>query len=201
MAIVIPVTPQQAPSNFDEAVKNPGIAWLNEKGITLDQRAPKGTKFEDFWTGCIDFAHSTYRGICAYQGVHLELATSEVTIDHYQSKMSRPDLAYEWSNYRLASLGLNRIKGEKAVLDPFAVEEDWFFLELVSGRIFANPDLPLARQALIQGTIAKLGLDNARCRHMRAEHFKNYKEGLLTAEGLCRFSPFVFKEASRQGLL
>jgi hypothetical protein len=201
MADMIPVAPQPAPAEFEEKIRIPGLDWLRDKNIALDHRAPKKTKFEAFWTSSIEYAHEVYGGHCAYLATYLELATGEVTIDHYVSKMDSPRLAYEWSNYRLASLGANRAKGEKSVLDPFQIMDDWFHLELVSGRIFANPTLPEATQISISESIAHLKLDNGRGRKMRAQYFKDYKDGLIPQSYLQVKNPFVYAEAARQSLL
>ena len=198
---MIPVTLQPAPEGFEENVRTPGLNWLRTKGISIDTRAPKVTKFNALWTNCIDYAHEKYGGLCAYLATYLELATGEVTIDHFESKMAMPGLAYEWTNYRLASLGINRIKDEQIVLDPFEVQEDWFRLELVSGKVFANPELPENIIRLIDDTISKLKLDNARCRKLRAQHFKDYKDLHYGKAHLKKINPLVFKEAARQDLL
>lgn len=198
---MIPVAPQPAPAEFEREVKNPGLDWLNEKRIPHDGPAAANLKWNALWTKTIDYAHQAYGGLCAYLACHLELATGEVTIDHHVSKKSTPRLAYEWCNYRLASLGVNRAKGELACIDPFEVQMGWFQLELVSGRIFANPTLPDPTLQLIELSIRNLKLDNARCRKMRAQYFKNYRDGLISSGYLQLKNPLVFAEALRQELL
>ena len=54
-------------------------------------------------------------------------------VDHFYPKSVRPDMAYEWSNFRLASLKLNCRKREfQDVLDPFTIEPGWFCLSFPS---------------------------------------------------------------------
>ena len=85
--------------------------------------------------------------------------------------------------------------------DPFEVKDGWFYLELVSGHIFPNPQLPGALQKEIQKTINRLKLDSPVNNEMRAKHYQFYCEGKITKEYLKDFSPFVWEEADRQGLL
>jgi hypothetical protein len=201
MADMIPVAQQPSPAGFEETVRAPGLAWLHANGVPLDGPAPSNLKWNALWTQFIDHAHEVYGGHCAYLACYLELATGEVTIDHFVSKKSKPSGAYDWSNYRLSSLGANRIKGEKKVLDPFLVQQDWFQLELVSGKMFANPNLPMETIQLIKKSISDLKLDNSRCRKLRAQYFWDYCQNRFSANYLRAKSPFVYAEAARQGLL
>jgi hypothetical protein len=200
---MIPVTPQPEPSAFDELVRKPGSKWLKEKRIPLDQAVPIGWKWtnKDFWRQVLDEAHKLYGGCCAYLACHIELATGAVTIDHFQDKNQRPDLAYEWTNYRLASLGINRAKGTKPVLDPFLIGWDWFHLDFTTGKIFPNPDLEESTMVAVAVTIEFLSLDNARCRRLRTKYFDDYLSKDISPLQLERMNPFVFHEAKRQGLL
>lgn len=88
------------------------------------------------------------------------------------------------------------------VLDPFALPENVFQLELVTGRIFVNPHLnddQLVKDA--QATIDRLKLDNGVNREIRARHFDEYLTQLRPAALLSRYSPFVWAEVQRQGVV
>jgi hypothetical protein len=87
------------------------------------------------------------------------------------------------------------------VLDPFEIETGWFQLELVSGRIFPNPQLAQDTKDAVQDTIERLGLDDPRNREMRARHYQEFTQGLYTEAFLKIRSPFVWHEAKRQDLL
>ncbi len=198
---MILVAQQPSPVGFEVIVRTPGLAWLHANGIPLDGPAPSKLKWNALWTQFIDHAHEAYGGQCAYLACYLELATGEVTIDHYLSKKSKPTEAYNWSNYRLSSLGANRIKGEKKVLDPFLVQNNWFHVELVSGRIFANPNLSTPVIKSINDTIKKLHLDNDRCRKMRQIHFIDYIDNKYGDSHLQKINPLVFSSVVREGFL
>lgn len=199
---MIHVAAQPEPAAFDAEVRQKGFAWLSKKKITLDRPVPSDTIIEPYWRYCLDDMYSSYSGCCAYLAIFFERVTGGGSVDHFVAKSQRADLAYEWSNYRLACSRMNSRKREyDDVIDPFEVENGWFQLELVSGRIFPSPQLPNEYKQALQATIDRLGLDDASNREMRARHYQEYRERLYTADFLKRRSPFVWMEASRQGLL
>lgn len=199
---MIHVAAQPEPISFDQEVRQKGLAWLRRKKIAMDQPLPLETNIEPYWRHCLDDMHASYDGCCAYLTIFFERVTGGSSVDHFIAKSQRADLAYEWSNYRLACSRMNSRKRDyDDVLDPFEVENGWFHLELVSGRIFPNPRLSDEQQRAVKETIDRLGLDDAGNREMRARHYQEYREGFYTADFLKKRSPFVWMEANRQGLL
>jgi len=199
---MIHVVAQPEPATFDAQVRQKGLAWLRKQEIVLDLPLPEKTVLEPYWRHCLDDMHASYNGCCAYLAVFFERVTGGGSVDHFIAKSKRADLAYEWRNYRLACSRMNSRKRDyDDVMDPFDVENGWFQLEPVSGRIFPNPHLPGEQQQCIRATIDRLGLDNAGHREMRARHYQEYREGAYTAEFLRKRSPFVWAEANRQELL
>lgn len=199
---MIHVTAQPEPASFNVEVRQKGLAWLRKKNIALDQPLPPKTTIEPYWRHCLDDMHASYNGCCAYLAVFFERVNGGGSVDHFIAKSQRADLAYEWSNYRLACSRMNSRKREyDDVLDPFEVQDGWFRLEPVSGKVFPNPELPDEQQQAVKATIERLGLDDAGHREMRARHYQEYRQGLYTGEFLKKRSPFVWMEANRQGLL
>lgn len=199
---MIPVIPKPEPKDFDTQVRQKGLRWLAKHDIDITVPLPSGTKLPPCWLACLDELHRRYGGVCAYLAVFFERTTGTGNVEHFCPKSLRPDLAYEWCNYRLACSAINSRKWNFTdILDPFEVEDDWFYLELVSGHIFPNPQLPDALQKEIQKTIDRLKLDSSANNDMRAEHYRFYCEGKILEAFLKKYSPFVWKEAARQGLL
>ena len=199
---MIHVTAQPEPPSFDGEVRQKGLAWLRKKKIALDQPLPTNTTIEPNWRHCLDDMHASYNGCCAYLAIFFERVTGGGSVDHFIAKSQRADLAYEWSNYRLACSRMNSRKRDyDDVLDPFGVETGWFQLEPISGRIFPNPRLSEEQQQAVKATIDRLGLDDAGNREIRARHYQEYREGFYTADFLKKRSPFVWMEANRQELL
>ena len=202
MVGVIPVTYQPPPITFDGKVRQPGLAWLKKNNLDLSQPLPSGTKPHPYWRECLDDLHRSYEGICAYLAVYIERATGAVTADHFVAKSANAGLTYEWSNYRLACMAMNRWKGAfDDVLDPFKLPADMFRLELASGRIFVNPEMTGKFVLEAELTIERLKLDSSINREMRAKHFQDYVQGSITSDHLRKTSPFVWYEARKQGLL
>lgn len=198
------VAPQPEPAEFDARVRQRGLAWLQKRGWLRRQPLPSGKSRElpTYWRECLSDLHERYDGICAYLCVYIERVTGGATVDHFVAKSPRPDLAYEWDNYRLACSVMNSRKGEvNKVLDPFRLQDGWFRLELVSGDIYPSSDLNTVRQQKVADTIAQLKLDDEGNCEIRARHFQGFIEGDYTAEFLRKRSPFVYQEALRQGML
>ena len=199
---MIHVTAQAEPASFDTEVRQKGLAWLRKKKIALDQPLPPKAAIEAYWRQCLDEMHSSYSGCCAYLAVFFERVTGGGSVDHYIAKSQRADLAYEWSNYRLACSRMNSRKRDfDDVLDPFELEKNRFHLEPITGRIYPSPGLLNEQRNAVQTTIDRLGLDDSGNREMRARHYQEYRQGYYNSDFLQKRSPFVWYEANRQGLL
>ena len=137
---MIHVEPQPEPPTFDKMVRQPGLSHLKRSNISLDQPLPSGTTIEPFWRSCLEDLYNAYNGVCTYLCVFFERVAGAGSVDHFVAKSRRPGLAYEWDNYRLACTTINSRKWiYDDLLDPFAVENGWFRLELVSGHIYPSP--------------------------------------------------------------
>ncbi|MCU0700366.1 MAG: hypothetical protein MUC96_27975 [Myxococcaceae bacterium] len=183
---MIPVAPAPEPASFDAVVRRPGRTWLTKH---------KTGKLKPYWASCLDELWLRYHGVCAYLATHFERVTGAASVEHFVAKSSARQLAYEWSNYRLASRDVNGRKSDfDDVLDPFELEPDTFRLVLVLGQIVVNPSLRGSRRQRAADTIERLGLDRPLAREMRARHF----EELHAGRRLPHDSPFVWAEMQRQ---
>jgi hypothetical protein len=122
---VIRVQAAAEPPTFDQDVRVPGQRCLVERlGLAkrtrgrpfaaipgaVDVTDIPSKKLEDYWTKSLAYAESIYGGTCAWYGLRIHPGSAR-TIDHFLPKEHYPGLAYEWSNYRLALLDANRVKG------------------------------------------------------------------------------------------
>lgn len=202
MVSMIHVNAKPEPAKFDKEVRQKGLNIMKKKGINPSMPLPKGTKLPSCWRDCLDDLHSCYGGICAYLAVYVERITGANSVDHFVSKKRRPDLAYEWSNYRLACARINSRKGDSnGIIDPFQVQNGWFCLELTTGRIYPNPDLNAQVKHEVQSTIDRLGLDDDGNRKLRSEYYTCYLSKDISSDYLKSHAPFVWMEADRQNLL
>jgi uncharacterized protein (TIGR02646 family) len=201
MGEMIPVAPQLEPADFDRIVRQPGLAWLNSRGIPLNGPPPKRTIFPPFWTHSNESLWIAYKGKCAYLAIFFEFVTGASSTDHFVAKSKDPGRTYEWDNYRLSCLGPNRNKNKfDDVLDPIGLAPDTFVLNLVSGDIHPNPNLPTPDKKLASNTIKRLKLDSPGHSQMRLRHYNQYLHH-KSSQTLRDLSPFVWYEAGRQGLL
>lgn len=122
------------------------------------------------------------------------------SIDHFLPKTTHPQLAYEWSNFRLASGRVNNSKGNlTTILDPFLIQDDWFFMDVPACLLRPNPDLPKDLRNKISETINTLRLNQddsyvqGRCNILI-----DYARGDITIGFLDRRYPFLAKEIRRQ---
>lgn len=114
-----------------------------------------------YWTRAMDALYGAYEGYCAYLARYIEPVEGPTT-DHFVAlrNATDPNLAYTWSNYRLAH---GRVNGAKAartdVLDPFAIGHGWFGIDFGTFETVIGPDAPSAEWNAIALTIKILGLD------------------------------------------
>lgn len=123
-------------------------------------------------------------------------------VDHFQPKSVRPDLAYEWTNYRLANDKINSYKGDStAVLDPFYVQIGWFVLDFATLWVGSDPSLRVDVKTSVEKTIELLRLNDDAWVEMRFVIFTSYRNREITMGFLQRYSPFIASEVQRQNIL
>jgi hypothetical protein len=189
---VIRVTQQSEPIFFDSRIRQRGNQF----------RLNNATKpLPDYWRECLSDLWYAYSGICAYSCMRMMLGSSEKTVDHYHPRSNFPELAYEWSNYRLASRAMNSNKGTKSVIiDPFDVEDDWFVMSFPDAQINSNEALPSEIKARVETTIRELKLNLEPAWTHRQEWLGEYCSDGISFEHLKKYAPFMARELQRQGL-
>ncbi len=199
---MIPIQLQPEPSDFDQKVRAKGLAWMARKRINIKKPKPKNIELEPYWRDCLPDLRAAYKSVCAYVCILVEEVTGHATVEHFVPSSQRPDLAYEWSNYRFVSGMMNGRKSNfKDVLDPFSMSEHTFFLDFLSGEIFVNPELPVRQKLRAEKTIQRLKLYDAACCRVRLKYWNKFVKGVIVESELQERSPFVWLEAKRQGWL
>ena len=195
---MIPVQPQPEPQDFDMLVRGPGAAFL----ARVPHPIGKQWDGREYWRGALHHMRTAYRGVCAYCAHWIAPDTGSHTIDHFLPKSSRPDLAYEWSNFRYASLKLNGRKGEQLILDPFQLVLGWFFLDFPSLLVKPNSSLgPDERQAVSHTIdVLKLNEDDS-CVEARQGWVLAFCSGEISFAHLSTRAPFIACELQRQKLV
>jgi len=192
---MIPVALQPEPHDFEVTVRTPGRAFL--------RRNPRPTsddfKKKRFWQNCLPDLRQAYSEICAYSACWIY---AEGTVDHFWPVSVKPELAYEWSNYRLALSKLNSYKGDKTdVLDPFHIQEGWFVLNFTNFYVEPNAGLETTVETAVKRTIEAFRLNEDDCLvRLRFSIVKDYAQGRISLEYLVHRYPFIGKELERQNL-
>jgi hypothetical protein len=196
--IVIPVVAQLEPADFDEKVRTPGGAFL----IMIPRPNTKEFERAPYWRQALGELYRAYGKICAYSAHWIPPDTGQPSVDHFIPKNVAPELAYEWSNFRLASLKMNSRKWTyQDVLDPFTIERDWFTLDFPSLLVMPNVNLSLINSEKVQATINRLRLnDDETCVEHRQIWVAGYCKGDITFDFLGRYAPFIAYELDRQNL-
>jgi hypothetical protein len=120
-------------------------------------------------------------------------------VDHFLSKDNRPDLAYEWNNYRYIEATVNSTKKklDDQILDPFEVEDAWFELILPSMQLTLTSDLPPHLKTKADLTLEKLHLiDGLKVVRNRKRWYDSYTNGTPLSE-LEKLAPLVAKAVKK----
>jgi hypothetical protein len=201
---MIYVSPKPEPANFDADVRQKGLKFLRERRPPNGDLKSKDYKNRDYWTSIIPELRRVYDFVCAYCCEYIPLTTGQKQVDHFLPKTKKPyELAYEWSNYRLACGLINGRKGTKDIIDPFHIEDGWFIMHFPSLIITpASADtLPASvTWEKINYAITELQLndegDNIPSRRAYIEIYcSNGDYGFLQSH-----APFLAKELMRQGI-
>lgn len=180
---MIPVKCVVEPAEFDQAVRQPGQAWLKE--------TPTADRPKPLWLDFIGPLEAGFESLCGYAAM---LDPTGGTVDHFLSYKTRPDLAYEWGNYRFASATLNASKknADDTVLDPYEVGAGWFEIILPSLQLRVTDAVPESCRPKADYTLKRLKLqDGERVIRWRRQWYEMYQTGKLTLEGLRRVAPLI----------
>jgi len=145
--------------------------------------------------------YERYGGICAYSAHWIPPDCGAMTVDHFVPKSAAPHLAYEWDNYRLCTLEMNRNKGTKeGILDPFVIQPGWFKMDFPSLQVTAESSLPSATARAVTKTIKSFKLNDETCVKARYAYLQDYMGNHRDFYSLSHDAPFLAFELQRQGM-
>jgi len=190
--IRIPASPE--PANFAANVRAPGRAFLRMTPRPTRQDYEK----HQYWRSCLEQLHNAYGQVCAYSSIWIPTGYS---VDHFRPKGRYPNLAYEWSNYRLALDFVNNNKRDsEVVIDPFVVHNGWFILDSASLWVKPEPTLAEVIKTRVQSSIDVLKLNHYRLVNVRFQILRGYMDGMQRLESIEQKYPFIASEIKRQGI-
>lgn len=183
------------PAGFDANVRQRGAKFL----VTNPKPSSKEFRPHQYWKWAATELYEAYSRICAYSCMYLPVPSG--TIDHFEPKSSRADLAYEWTNYRLAHHRLNSNKGECQVLDPLVIQTGWFVLDFPSCLVHPGEGLPKATEDEVIETIKVLRLnDDDALVQERCEVMVAWARGDVKLAFVRLRWPFLAVEVERQAI-
>ena len=189
---LIRTTLSQEPPRFASEVRARGEAYLR---ITPKPTADQFKK-RAYWKVALPWLKTAYGNICAFSSLWIP---GQCSVDHFQPKAVRPDLAYEWSNYRLATDRINSNKGDSTrVLDPFQIQNGWFVLDLANLYVGPGAGLDAPTRAQVEETIKILRLNDDVWVEIRFEVLRDFLNGTVALDFLQRRYPFIAAEVTRQ---
>lgn len=193
---MIPVVFQAEPHYFHANVRTPGTAFLV---VTPN---PNHVQFKkaNFWKHAAKEVYEAYSRICAYTCRYIE--TPNGSIDHFHSKSANPQLAYEWSNYRLSLHRVNGHKGDSPdVIDPFLVMPGWFVIDFPSCLVKPGDGLDAQTHDRVLTTIKTLKLnDDDSFVQDRSDNMFMFATNDVSLTYLIKRRPFLATEVLRQGI-
>ena len=195
---MIPVELQGEPDGFCKQVRMPGACFL----ALVPRPKAREWKGKEYWRRAIPDLRRAYASICSYSALWVSEVTGASSVDHFEPRSLRPDLAYEWANFRYVCSKMNVAKGIRRILDPFRIGADWFVLDFPSLLVKPNPCLPPCQQADVMRTVETLKLnDDDRCVEERLCWVRDFCKGEFGLGHLQRMAPFIAYELKRQAIV
>lgn len=185
---MIPVGRVAKPRGYD-AVKQRGDAWLRAN--------PHSKRPKDLWSPYLSHLANGFSHRCGYAAM---LDPTGGSVDHYLSWHQRPDLAYDWSNFRFVSSILNASKrtADDAVLDPYLVQSGWFEILLPSLQMRLTSSVPAKHRTRAEYTLNRLKLrDGEKVIRWRRHYYEAYQQGKLDLDGLREWAPLIAEAVER----
>lgn len=174
--------PSPVPDGFKERVADRGARWL---AANATGRPPA------HW---LEFRHQlavAFGSLCAYGAMFEPVGT----VDHLVSVDEDRSMSYDWTNYRFSAGWINSSKQalrSTQIIDPFAVTNNWFKVQLPSMQLVITSQVPPEERARAQFVLDRLHLGHdERVLRQRREWYRMYEEGELTLVGLKKKAPLI----------
>lgn len=172
---MIPCSLSDEPPDFDNNVRVPGNKFLQSLG-----RAPKAKDWngKDFWNKAKPALKSCFRNRCAYCASWINKGPE---VDHFKGKSGFPNLAYEWTNYRLACGPDNKSKPRtREVLDPLDIKENWFRVNFNTGMVSSTNEVPPEFKQLASDFIKEFELNDHNSKETRLKWLDSARQAKPT---------------------
>lgn len=182
---------KKAPQHYIQKVKTPGDEFLTKHDL-IAKGVPKNFRWQAHWKHIAEQLKENFSDRCGYCAMWIP---GPGEVDHYISKTADPSRAYDWSNFRFADSTMNRRKAKHdgKILDPFKVKDDWFYIDIFTGKIHPSDSVPAHFKTKATDTIKLLRLNDRNYKKVRLKHIEDFEknpseEALLSLQ---KVSPLV----------
>ncbi len=185
----------EPPSNYETDVKTPGEDFLRLNS----NPSHRDWKRHNYWSKIHTDLYELNSGLCQYcaswspRSSSSNSSNKHTSVDHFLPKNKYAHLAFEWSNYRLCRVRLNNYKSDfEDVLDPYAISNEWFFLDFSSFLIKPLAGINDEKKTQIINCISRLRLnrDNDYVNE-RISVIKEYTLGRFNFDFIQEKYPFI----------
>lgn len=188
---------------YEAHVRGPGSRWLAENPFSEakpGEPAPKPKRPPSLWLKVRDELADAFYHRCAYTAARLS-APGEV--DHFVSADEDRNKLYEWDNFRYCAGWLNSSKRNirsTEILDPLAIEDDWFEIVLPSLELRVTEKCPEHLRKRAEFMLDRLKLRNGHeVRRFREEMYNLYeREGPQVLPILDEWVPMIARAIRKQ---
>lgn len=181
--------PCPQPDGFKERVEERGAKWLEANATG---RPPA------HWLEFSPALADAFGSLCAYGAMFEPVGT----VDHFVSVDEDRSKAYDWTNYRFSAGWINSSKRSlksTQLIDPFAVTNDWFEVQLPSMQLVLTDHVPADERERAEFVLCRLHLGHdERVVRQRGEWYRMYQEGELDLAGLTKKAPLIAAAVKRR---
>ena len=190
-------------AKYEAKVRGPGSRWLAQNPLLPpkpDEPPPKPKRPPSYWLEVRDDLADAFHERCAYTAMWL---SHPGEVDHFISIDEDRTKLYEWENFRYCAGWLNSSKKNirsTQILDPVAVEDDWFELMLPSLELRVTERCPEDLRERAEFMLDRLKLRNGpEVRRFRLAMLKLYeRDGPSVLPHIDEWAPLLARAIRKQ---
>ncbi|MCK6587472.1 MAG: hypothetical protein L6Q76_07795 [Polyangiaceae bacterium] len=190
-------------TKYEAQVRAPGLRWLAENPLPeakSGEPAPKPKRPPSLWLKVRDELADAFHERCAYTAMWL---SHPGEVDHFISADEDRNQLYDWDNFRYCAGWLNSSKKNirsTQILDPLAIEDDWFELMLPSLELRVTERCPVHLRERADFMLDRLKLRNGpEVRRFRQAMLQLYeREGQSVLPHLDEWAPLLARAIRKQ---
>lgn len=190
-------------AKYRSKVLEPGTRWLAENPPPEPkpgETAAKSKRPPSYWREVQDDLADAFHDRCAYTAMWL---SHPGEVDHFVSIDEDRSKLYEWENFRYCAGWFNSTKQHvrsTQILDPIAIEDDWFEIILPSLELRMTERCPghLRERATFMLDRLQLGKGQKVIRYRRQFYARYLRDGPRALADLDELAPLLARAIRKQ---